>query len=156
MLYIRETHNRNGIFKIFEVDRWTRRQKQIDEIQNILTNDCLDREIKIFSGYSPDVQIKYLGVGDDNTAVTAADTVLGNERTRVYFTSQTKTGTGELTTDFYLSDSIANYEIEELGIFAGTAATSTADTGRMVSHVLWNYTKSSSVEILVRRVDTVS
>jgi hypothetical protein len=152
----KKKRKRIGIFQIWEVNKYTREKKIIDEVNNLLMNDCLDREIQIFEGVAPDAWIKYLGVGDDNTAVTTSDTVLGNERIRTYFTSQSKTGTGELTTDFYLNDSEANFEIEELGIFAGNLATSTADTGNLLSHVLWNYTKTSSVEILVRRVDSVS
>lgn len=151
-----EKHKRKGIFQIWEIDRYTKKKKQIDEFNNLLTSDSLDREIQIYEGIDPDMHVKYLAVGDDNTAVAAGDAALGNEIERVFYVDQTKTDTGELTTDFYLAFSVANFEIEELGIFAGVGATATADSGNMLSHVLWNYTKTAAVEVLIRRIDTVS
>ena len=156
MFILKEKKKHIGIYQIWEINKYTKEKKQIDEIVNLLTNECLDREVQIFAGVTPDVQIKYVALGDNNTAPAATDTILYNEQFRTPFVSQTKTDTGELTTDFYVTDVEANFEFEEMGIFAGAAASATENSGILLSRVLYNYTKTSSIEILIRRVDTIS
>lgn len=155
-----ELHNRRGYFQIFQKHNHEKEFKQIDEFHNLITNICLEAEARIFMtvASNPNIQIRYCALGDDNTAVTASDTVLGNEVGRVFKGSQTYSATGEVTTDFYFTDSDASGEdIQEIGIFAGNTATETTDSGKLISHVLWNYgVKASTIEFLVRRIDTIS
>jgi len=160
MIYkLKEKKLHTGIFRIFEKNIFKDNKfRQIDEIHNLITNICLESEAKIFMNVSPNLAIKYLAIGDDNTAVAATDTTLTNEVFRTSFVSQLYTTTGIVTTEFYITDSDANGEdIQELGIFAGNTATAIADTGRLISHVLWSYgTKSSGIELLISRIDTIS
>lgn len=160
MIYsVKEKKLHTGIFRIFEKNIYKNNKfKQIDEIHNLITNICLESESKIFMGESPNLWIKYIALGDDNTAVAATDTLLGNEVFRTRHVSQVYSATGIVTSEFYVTDTDANGEdIQELGIFAGNTAIATIDTGRLISHVLWNYgVKSSGIELLVRRIDTIS
>jgi hypothetical protein len=154
----KDKHKHIGIFQIWEIDKYKKTKKQIEEIHNLITNVCLEAEAKIFMGYAPNMQIEYIALGDDNTAVAATDTTLTNEVFRTNYVSQTYSATGIVTTEFYITDTAANGEdIQELGVFAGNTANDTVDTGSLISHVLWNYgTKSSGIEFLIRRIDTIS
>lgn len=160
MIYtVKQKHKHAGIFQIFEKNIFkNNKYKQIDEIHNLITNICLEYESKIFMGIAPNLAIKYLAMGDDSTAVAATDPTLGNEVFRTSHVSQTYSPTGIVSTEFYVTDTDANgQDIQELGIFAGNTAISTIDTGRLISHVLWNYgVKASGIELLVRRIDTIS
>jgi hypothetical protein len=160
MIYkFKEKKLHTGIFRIFEKKIYKDNKfRQIDEIHNLITNICLESEAKIFMGIAPNLWIKYMAIGDDNTAVAATDTTLGSEVFRTAYVSQAYSATGIVTSEFYITDTDANGEdIQELGIFAGNTATATADTGRLISHVLWNYgTKASGIELLISRIDTIS
>ena len=159
MIILSEKKKHTGIFQIFEKNIFKdNKLKQIDEIQNLITNICLEAEAGIFMGIAPNMWIKYLALGDDNTAVAATNTILNNEVFRTNYVSQVYSATGIVTTEFYVTDSDATGEdIQEIGIYAGNTATSTVDTGNLISHVLWNYgTKSSGIELLIRRIDTIS
>lgn len=101
-------------------------------------------------------EIKYLAIGDDNTAVTASDITLGNEVHRSYYVLRERSSQKIITTEFYITDSEFNGTIEELGIFCGNEASDTTDSGNLLSHVLWSYSKSSSEELLVQYVLTIS
>jgi hypothetical protein len=142
-----------GKYEIFE------NGKKIKEFNNLITNILLDEMISILAGYASNIDIRYLAVGTDNTAVAADDIVLGAEFKRTKYISRELTSPptyGEIVTDFYLSAGEGNTTIEELGIFCGNTATENADSGNLISHVLWNYTKTSSVELLIRYTVTLS
>lgn|SRR4030042_699971 len=146
-----------GKYEIFEIKNNS--SKKIDEFNNIITNLLLDELIGSLMGYNPNLEIKYIGLGTDNTAVAATDTLLGTEYCRSLLIDKNLTippTYGEIVVDFYLTSSEGNTTIEELGIFCGNNATSTADTGILISHVLWNYTKTSAVELLIRYTATIT
>lgn len=157
MIY-KENKKHIGIYKIFEIDRYTRKKKQIDEIHNILTNNCIEAEAKIFMGITPDIEIKYLGIGDDNITPDPTNSFINSEVFRTYRVAYPTYSSGSVITEFYIADSEANgIDIQELGIFAGSQANSSLNTGILISHALWNYgVKSSGIELLIRRVDTIS
>lgn len=142
-----------GKYEIFE------NGKKIKEFNNLITNILLDEMVKILANYTANIDIKFLAVGTDNTAVAADDIILGTEFARTKYISKSVTSPptyGEIVADFYLSAGEGNTTIEELGIFAGNTATENADSGNLISHVLWNYTKTSSVELLIRYTVTLS
>jgi len=126
-----------------------------EEINNRIMDDVLDELIKVLQGTATDLEIKYLALGTDNTAITDTDAALGAEIFRVALTDITKTGTGELTSLAIVLDSEAVDTIEEIGIFAGAAATAAADSGTLVSRILWTRIKSSSEELQFTRIDTI-
>lgn len=142
-----------GKYEIFE------NGKKIKEFKNIITNLLLDEMIGILAGYVPNIDIRYLGIGTDNTAVTASDTLLGAEYYRSFYIARGLTAPptyGEVVTDFYITSGEGNTTIEELGIFGGNTANASIDTGVLISHVLWSYTKTSAVELLIRYTVTLS
>lgn len=129
--------------------------KFIEHIKNRIMDTVLDQLIGAFKGDNPDLEIFYLALGTDNTAVTNADTQLGNEIFRTAVVSQSDVATGEILTEFIVLDTEAVGNIEEIGIFGGSNATASADTGTLISRILWSKVKSSSEEITFRRTDKV-
>jgi len=106
-------------------------------------------------------QIYHLAIGDDNTAPTSTDSTLGNEVYRVPVTSQVRTGVGELTSEFYITNTEFSGDIEELGIYAGLTSEdwnggTGADTGILLARVLYSDTKGSNEELLIQRIDSFS
>ena len=146
-----------GLFKMYSRND-DRPFKQIDEKHNVITTPCLNRLAMACVAYvfGSHYSIKYLAIGDDNTTVTAADTVLGNEVFRTQYVTRGNTSSKVAQGDFYITATDYTGDIEELGIFGGTSATSTADSGGMFSHVNWSYTKSSAEELLIEYQVTVS
>ena len=151
-----EKRGREGYFRI----RVWRNGKLFKEdiVKNIITDIALNKEIGIYAGTAPDMQIMYCAFGTDNTAPTASDTTLGSESGRFAVTTATATGgTGIVTTGFYLTASdLVGVNIEEIGIFCGSTATASADTGTLLSRILWSFAKTVNDEIEIVRTDTVA
>lgn len=125
------------------------------KFDNLLMNGALNEMCNPLQGVAANLEIKYLALGNDNTTPAASNWTLNNEIFRTAISDQNKTGTGEITSDFVVLSAEANQQIEEIGIFAGDTATGSADTGVLVAHVLWSYLKTASVEIDIRRIDTI-
>lgn len=123
-------------------------------INNKVMDTALSRLVKALSGNS-DIQIKYLALGTSDTPVTISDTKLGNEIFRTLVSNQELTGVGELTTDFVILDNEAVGSIREMGIFGGSTATSAANSGILISRILWSKEKTNSEEINIKRIDHI-
>lgn len=128
-------------------------KKYYETVKNRIMDVVLEQIIGIYKGDTPDLQIFYLALGTGNTAVTDSDTTLDTEIFRTPVTVQTDIATGEILTTFTVLDTEAVGNIKEIGIFGGTTATSSADTGTLVSRILWNKVKTNSEEIEFRRTD---
>jgi hypothetical protein len=124
------------------------------EIYNRVMNLALDEFIKVLYD-NPDMNIEYLALGTDNTAVADNQTKLVTEIFRCAYVSRTKTATGELTTVFVVNDSEAVATLEEIGIFCGSSASATVDTGTMSSRILWHRAKTANEEIQFTRIDRI-
>lgn len=135
-------------------------------VYNLITNLGLNEIIK--SLYSiPDMNLKYLAIGDDNTAAQASDTELGNELFRTPIITQTVTGTGELTSRAILLDTEpfaavpppAGFQcnIKEIGFFGGLEATSVANSGTLISRIVLSSpeAKYDNEQIAFTRVDSI-
>lgn len=123
------------------------------DFTNLITNAYLDELAKVPQGIAPDFEIKYVAIGTDNTTPTVTDTTLGTEIFRKQVTSQDKTGTGEVTTIFVIFDSEAVANWQEIGIFVGSTATGSADSGVLASRVLYSRNKTALEEIQITRKD---
>ena len=123
-------------------------------IYNRVMNLALDEFIKVLYD-NPDMNIEYLALGTDNTAVADNQTKLVAEIFRCAYVSRTKTATGELTTVFVVNDSEAVATLEEIGIFCGSTASATVDTGTMSSRILWHRAKTANEEIQFTRIDRI-
>jgi hypothetical protein len=130
--------------------------KYSQTVKNRIMDTVLSKLVGVYKGDAPDLEILYLALGTDNTAVTDSDTQLGAEIFRAPISTQSDVNTGEILTEFIVLDSEAVGNIEEIGIFAGSTATASADTGTLVSRILWSKVKSSSEEITFRRTDKIS
>ena len=139
----------DGLYKMYSIRNG--HKVQIDEKHNTIMNDVYKRVVRAFTIYSLayHYQIRYLAIGDDTTPVTANDTALGNETYRTRYVVRNETSNGVLTTDFYITATEFNDDIEELGVFGGTFATVSTGTGNLLSHVLWSYTKENTEELLI-------
>lgn len=126
-------------------------------IKNRLMNNTLNELMKVYIGTTPDLDIAYLAVGTGTTAITDTDTLLATEAFRTAPTTATvSTGTGEVTTIFNILDTEALIVIEEIGLFGGSTATASANSGKLISRILWHYDKTvSNVEIQMTRIDSV-
>jgi hypothetical protein len=124
-------------------------------VKNRLMDTVLSQMIGIYRGQSTNLEILYLALGTDNTAVTDTDTALGNEIFRTPVSTSSNVTTGEILTEFVVLDNEAVASIEEIGIFGGSGASGAADSGTLISRILWSKTKTSSEEITFRRTDKV-
>jgi hypothetical protein len=122
-------------------------------IHNKIMNAALDELIKVLQGQVTDLEVKYLALGSGNTPVTNNDTTLNNEFFRTQFTDITKTNTGELTSLAIVLEAEAIGTIEEIGIFGGSSATTSLNSGVLISRILWHRVKTSSDEIQFTRID---
>lgn len=123
--------------------------------KNTIMNTVLDQVIRCYLAESPDLEIKYLALGTGNTAVTNSDTQLDNEIFRTPITVQEETGVGVLKTEFIVLDTEAVAQIEEIGIFGGSSASASANTGTLISRILWSKNKTNSEELNIIRTDRV-
>lgn len=143
-----------GTFIIETKDTKTGQVKQ-EIVKNKVMDNVLNKLIGVLQGTAPDLQTKYLALGTSDTAVTTSDTKLGAEIFRTAVVSQSATNTGEITTEFVILDNEAVGTIEEIGIFGGDNATTEADSGTLISRILWHKEKTNAEEISVKRVDKV-
>lgn len=134
-------------------------------IYNRIMNAAFDEIIKALYLPNPNMVLKYLAFGDDDTAVTNTDVTLGNEIYRVPIISLLRTGTGKVQSRGVLLDTeptatagIAT--IKELGWFVGTTATAWnsgvgKDTGLLLSRIVLTTpeAKTDDEQIDVARVD---
>jgi hypothetical protein len=142
--------NKNiGIFKIYVNGKLEK------TIKNRVMNTVLETQVDVLQGVSPDLEIKYLALGTSDTPVTNSDTALGNEIFRTQYVDRTKPYFNESRHKFIILDNEAVDQIEEIGIFGGSGATSTPNSGTLISRVLWSRDKTGSEEITIIRIDKV-
>ena len=133
---------------------------------NLITNLGLNEIIKSLYGES-DLKLKYLAIGDDDTAAQASDTTLGNEIFRAPIITQTVSGTGELTSRSIILDSEPfdavgpdpgfQCTIKEIGFFAGVDAISTTDSGTLIARLILDTPeeKYDNEQLAFTRVDSI-
>ena len=127
------------------------------EMRNLITDTGLNLLRDALHGDVDDAQIKYVAWGDSATGPAASDSALGNEEGRRQITRRSIFGgTGVLQTTAIISSIEGNDQIEELGFFAGTAATAVAGSGVLVARVLYSHLKTDLESIQVDRTDTLA
>jgi hypothetical protein len=133
--------------------------KEIVPLQhNLITDAGLNMFRDALKGDITDCQIKYIGLGNDATAPANDQTTLVAEQFRKIVTSQNvdPVTAGKLYTEVYIADTEANaFKCEEVGWFAGVAASATVDTGICIARVLYSRQKSSTESWTFRRTDTI-
>lgn len=128
-----------------------------DIIKNIITDVALNKEIEILLGNAPDMNIEYIAFGTSNTTPTVSDTQLGSESARYQPTTAfSRTAIGRTEGSVFLtSTDLVGVDIEEIGVFCGSSATSSANTGTLLSRILWSFSKTANDEIEITRTDIV-
>ena len=110
-------------------------------------------------GNAADGEIKYVALGNNATAPGALHTQLLAEQFRKAVTFQAADGStpGKLYTELYLADTEANtFKCEEIGWFAGAAATASTNSGILVARVLYSRQKTNLETWTIRRTDTIA
>lgn len=129
----------------------------VQEMKNLIPNVALNmaRDGLYGPGGAQDLEIKVFGIGSNNTAPALTDTQLGTETFRKARTSQSKPGTGQQTYVQYIDPTEAIGVIEEFGWFAGAAAqVGVANSGILVSRILYSRVKTGLESIQIERTDT--
>lgn len=130
---------------------------EVVEFHNLLVNTGFNLLRDILGQVITDGGIKYMGWGNDNTPAAVGDTQLGTEFGRKQMTSQVAGAVGVMVSTVYISPPEGNdQKIEEFGWFAGVGATATANSGVMISRVLYSRQKTNLESIQVERTDTIS
>ncbi len=128
----------------------------VQEFKNLITTVGLGMLVDLLDGDIGDGEIKYTAVGSDNTAPALGDTILGTETFRKATTSTAQPSVPSLRHVVYIAPDEAIGAIEEIGWFAGTGATGAADSGIMISRVLYTRTKTALESIQIERLDSFS
>jgi hypothetical protein len=98
-------------------------------------------------------EMAWLAVGNSSVDVTGNETQLGNEIKRVALGSTSVPSSISLKAIFDLLDTDGALNIREIGIFAG--GTITANSGRLVTRILYNRDKTSLESIQFNYTHTV-
>lgn len=142
----------------FEIQIMRGDQLEIVKFPNLITDAWLNTVRDATLGEVTDLEIKYIGLGkDDGTILPLApsNTKLGNEVERKPFTKIEKDGTGRVKRTVNINSAEGNFHIKEIGIFAGSTATSAINTGIMVARVFYDRDKDELESINIVRTDIV-
>jgi hypothetical protein len=152
---INEAIKIKGGYNIKVLDHKTQQIIHEENVNNVITNIALAEFAKAIYDSSNNTEIKYLALGTGNSTASATNTTLESEIFRTDPISTTVSGVGQIQNVFYVRDNEAQDVIKEVGIFAGSTATTVSDTGLLYSRINWNFNKSvSAVEIQFTRTDT--
>ena len=107
-----------------------------------------------YSGAVDALQIQYFAFGTGTTPASPSNTQLVSEQFRKQITQITNPSTGVVQSTCSLTATDANFTITEIGIFCGPSASSSPNTGTLLSRVNTNINKNSNIVLNVVRVDT--
>lgn len=117
------------------------------------TNSWLNVTADGYAGLDS-AKITYIAIGSGTTAPSSGDTQLQTETFRKAVTTYTRGGTGELLVSLFLGPSDAvGYDIEEVGAYAGNAATATPNSGVLIARGLWSHPSKSGSESITLTLD---
>ena len=128
--------------------------KRIEQ-DNQLTNAYRDSVLNQLKGNAfTSLNILYLALGTGSTPAQSGDTQLGTEIYRSVPTQKSIVG-NYMQTIWVIPTDVANVHLREIGVFAGSA-TSSPNSGTMLSRVNIDIDKTSSMEITFIRRDYVN
>ena len=155
-MQFKELYGWSGKYDIIVRDKKTGKMIRHDVIDNIITNGALNEIIKCVYDSPPDIEWEYAAIGTDNSAVAVTQTTLGTEVFRTAFISKDYIGVGEAMGVALIFDTDYAGAIEEIGIFCGSGASAVADSGLMLSRILWSHNKTATEEIQITRIDKIN
>ena len=146
MNIIKENIYFNGVLELIKRNKETRKVIKHIKHKNLIMNNTLDELIKAMYNPDPNMQLKYIAIGDDDTAAAATQTTLVNEIYRVPIITKLKTGTGEfyvraILNDYQPEDTLGICTIKEVAPFGGSNAQqwnegAGINTGLMTSRIV--------------------
>lgn len=125
-------------------------------INNLITDTGLNLLRNLLQGTATDGKIKYIAVGTSSVSVASTQTQLGTEIFRKPVLTQTALTTGSLQSVTILNETEAVANIQEIGIFAGSTASATTNSGVMISRILYSKNKTNLESIQIQRTDTIA
>lgn len=132
------------------------------EQHNMLMSYVRSRYLKGLAGQFgglaiDDMNIRYIAFGDGTAEPTQADVKLANERYRQQVTSKSLQA-DRLVTMVSVSPFVtaANFRIREVGIFSGSGASQTRNSGTLISRILVDIDKNSNTILNVHRTDLIT
>ena len=128
------------------------------EFPNLITDAWLNVVRDATMGEVTDLQIKYIALGKDDGTIlplSPSNTRLGNEVFRKPFAKVEKDGTGRVKRTAIITSSEGNFHIKEIGIFAGSSATSALNSGILVARVFYDRDKDELESINIVRTDII-
>ena len=150
-----------GKYKIEVIDKATR-TKEIIRLDNMLMYINQRIHISLLAGTFQsegfsinDLDIKYFAFGDSSAPASAFQTSLGNELFRKQITSK-QIGASFVRSIVSLTSNEANFNIREIGVFAGANATMEAGSGIMISRAVVNIQKFENKIVNITRDDYVN
>jgi hypothetical protein len=131
-----------------------------DVVKNKITDLALNNLIAALYTTPVKMNIKYLAIGNSSTPDNGTAGKLGNEIFRTAFTTTpNKVSTGKVVSGFTILASEAIGTWEEIGLYGDGdsphQATSTVDSGLLISRILWHHSKNSSEEFTFVRTDQI-
>lgn len=158
---IKEQAGFRGEYEIEIIDTVTG-EKEVRKIDNALMNINRDIHLAMLLGVTTgfaftDLDIKYFGFGTGTTAVAPTQTQLVSEQFRKQITTKERpAGQNYVESVVSLGSSDANFRIREIGVFAGTGASSTANSGKMISRIIVDIEKFENKIINFIRRDIIT
>lgn len=130
----------------------------IKVFQNLYTNLLFNVYRDSLAGVvvADDLELKYMAVGSGTTAPAVTDTTLQTETFRKALTSYTTPAIGQVRTVWYIAPAEAVGVIAELGWFAGPLAGAGANSGTLISRLLYSRVKTALESIQVERLDSIT
>lgn len=124
---------------------------------NLIMDVGLNMLRDTLNGVVTDGEIKYVAIGSGSTAPANGQSQLVSEQFRKSVTNQANTvNIGELETLVYITELEADsFLTQEIGWFAGAAASSAVNAGIMVARVLYNRQKNNLETWTIVRLDTI-
>lgn len=109
-----------------------------------------------YAGAVTDLEIKYFAFGTGTTAAADTQTRLVTESFRKIYTKRTLISPSTVQTICSVGATEANFTIKEIGVFCGSAATASANTGIMLSRVNVDIVKNANIVLNITRNDIIT
>lgn len=128
------------------------------EMENLLTSFSQNIRCNMLSGKytggNDGATIRYFAFGTGNGTPAVTDTKLFREVFRKPVSQITCNEKGVVRSVCSLGALEGNYRITEIGVFCGSTATSKADSGSLLSHIMVDIKKDTNVILNIVRTDT--
>ena len=125
-------------------------------IKNTITDGGLNLLRDALYLNTTDAMIRYIAVGTSSATTLTTATQLNNEIFRKpIYSKSALSQTGSVQTVAILFETEAVAQIEEIGVFAGSTASATTNSGVMISRILYSRNKTNIESVQIQRTDTL-